>query len=39
MTMADFIALTDLAFGEDGEAKEEEGPRKATQEDIDRLLG
>lgn len=30
--MCDFIAYTDLAFGSSG-------PRKATQKDIDRLLG
>ena len=40
MTMADFIALTDLAFGdENGKAAKVNGPREATQEDIDRLLG
>lgn len=36
LTMADFIALTDLAFGDD---KPDDSPRSATQADIDRLLG
>lgn len=38
MTMSDFIAFTDLAFAEGG-GKVQDGPREATQEDIDRLLG
>jgi len=32
VTMADFIALTDVAYGEDGRA------RKPTQEDIDAFM-
>ena len=38
MTMADFIAYTDIASEQHGGAKPD-GPREATQEDIDRLLG
>lgn len=37
LTMSDFIALTDLAFADEGEARET--AREATQDDIDRLLG
>lgn len=36
MTIADFIAYTDLAFGEQ---PKQDGVRDATQEEIDRLLG
>ena len=35
MTVAEFIALTDLAWADPEPGK----PREATQEDIDRLLG
>ena len=34
LTMGDYIALTDIAFG-----KPAEGPRQATQADIDAFLG
>ena len=34
MTMSDFIAFTDVAFGEDGRAK----VRNATQADIDAFM-
>lgn len=36
MTIADFIAYTDLAFGE---KPKDEAERDATQKDIDMLLG
>lgn len=36
MTMADFIAYTDLAYNE---TEEEPAVRDATQADIDKLLG
>lgn len=39
LTMADFIALTDLAVEAAEGAGGGNGPREATQEDIDRLLG
>ena len=39
LTMADFIALTDIAAGAAKAAAEGPAPRKATQQDIDRLLG
>lgn len=38
LTVAEFIALTDLAWA-DPKAAERQRPREATQEDIDRLLG
>lgn len=34
MTMTDFVAFTDVAYGEDGRAK----VRKATQADIDAFM-
>ena len=33
--MADFVAFTDVSFGEDVRAK---APRKATQDDIDSFM-
>ena len=40
MTMSDFIAITDLAFRDaPDETARGNGPREATQNDIDRLLG
>lgn len=39
LTMSDFIALTDVAAEAYEDEGKDEGPREATQEDIDRLLG
>lgn len=39
MTTADFIAYTDLAFGEDEGQQKKPTVREATQADIDMLLG